>query len=38
LEEIFVTEKRKGYGRLLLNYVLGYAKKKKIKKINLPCA
>ncbi len=35
LEEIFVTEKGKGYGKILIKYLLQEAKKKKIKKINL---
>lgn len=35
LEEIFVTQKRKGYGRQLLTFLINKAKKQKIKKINL---
>lgn len=35
LEEIFVIEKGKGYGKLLMNYILEQARKKKIKKLNL---
>jgi len=35
LEEIFVTKTKKGYGKILLNYLIKEAKKSKIKKINL---
>jgi len=35
LEELFVTEKGKGYGKLLTDFILKEAKKQKIKKINL---
>ena len=35
LEEIFVTEKGKGYGKLLMEFVLREAKKQKIQKLNL---
>ena len=35
LEEIFVTEENKGYGKLLMSYILKEAKKHKIKRINL---
>ncbi|MFW6282509.1 MAG: N-acetyltransferase family protein [Minisyncoccales bacterium] len=35
LEEIFVTEKGKGYGKLLMDFVLEEARKKKIQKLNL---
>jgi GNAT superfamily N-acetyltransferase len=35
LEEIFVLEKDKGYGKLLMDFVLEEAKKQKIQKINL---
>jgi len=35
LEEIFVIEKGKGYGKLLMNHMLKEAKKQKIQKINL---
>jgi len=35
LEEIFVTEKGKGYGKQLMDFLLGEAKKHKIQKINL---
>jgi L-amino acid N-acyltransferase YncA len=35
LEEIFVVMKEKGHGKLLINFLLQKAKKKKIKRINL---
>ncbi|MCS7134731.1 MAG: GNAT family N-acetyltransferase, partial [Candidatus Pacearchaeota archaeon] len=35
LEEIFVTEMRKGYGTKLMKFLLREARKKKVKKINL---
>src|SRR3989338_10823479 len=35
LEEIFVVDKGKGYGKLLINFLLEEAKKRKIQKINL---
>ncbi len=34
LEEIFSIEKNKGYGSRLMNFLIDYAKKKKIKRIN----
>lgn len=34
LEEIFSIEKRRGCGKQLMNFLLDYSKKKKIKKIN----
>ena len=35
IEELFVTEDGKGYGKELMNFILELAKKEKIKKINL---
>lgn len=35
LEEIFVVEKGKGYGKQLMRYLLEAAKKQKIQKLNL---
>ena len=35
LEEIFVLEKNKGFGKELMGFLIDYAKKNKIKKINL---
>lgn len=35
IEEIFVVRKDKGYGKLLINYMIEDAKKNKVKKINL---
>ena len=35
LEEIFSIEKRRGHGKRLINFLIDYAKNKKIKKINI---
>lgn len=35
IEELFVIEKGEGYGKQLINFILEFAKKNKIKKINL---
>lgn len=35
LEEVFVKEKMKGHGKLLLDFLVGKARKSKVKKINL---
>ena len=35
LEEVFSIEKNKGYGSRLMNFLIDYAKKKKIKRINV---
>lgn len=35
LEEIFTTEKNKGWGKLLISQMLEHARKNKIKRINL---
>ncbi|MEK6823584.1 MAG: GNAT family N-acetyltransferase [Nanoarchaeota archaeon] len=35
LEEVFAVEKGKGYGKLLMNFLLKEARKQKIQKINL---
>lgn len=35
LEEIFVLEKDKGYGRKLIDFILKFARENKIKKLNL---
>lgn len=35
LEEIFVIEKGKGYGKLLMDFILEEAKNQKIQKLNL---
>jgi len=35
LEEIFITEKNRGYGKILMDFMKKQAKKEKIKKINL---
>jgi len=34
LEEVFVIKKGKGYGKKLMNFLIDYAKKEKIKRIN----
>ena len=35
LEEIFSIEKERGHGKRLINFLINYAKNKKIKKINI---
>jgi L-amino acid N-acyltransferase YncA len=35
LEELFSTEKGKGYGKQLINFLLDYSKNEKIKRINI---
>lgn len=35
LEEVFSIERGKGYGRKLMDFLIEYAKNKKIKKINI---
>ena len=35
LEEVFSIERGKGYGKKLMNFLLDYAKREKIKRINI---
>lgn len=35
LEEIFVLEKQKGYGKILMNFLIEEARRNKIRRINL---